>query len=50
MVVIIFEANYNREPCKHEYILEQVAIKVSELYPDPGKVIIGKSYYYEDCE
>ncbi|XP_022171519.1 endoplasmic reticulum resident protein 44-like [Myzus persicae] len=48
LVVIIFEANYNREPCKHEYILEQVAIKVSELYPDPGKVIIGKSYYYED--
>jgi len=39
-----------KNPCKNASLLEEVAIKVSELYTDPGKVFIGKSDFYDSCK
>ena len=50
MVVIIFCSCYYQLTCIHKSTFEEVSVKVSELYPDPGKVVVGTSYPYETCK
>ncbi|CAI6368263.1 unnamed protein product [Macrosiphum euphorbiae] len=47
LVVIIFCSCYYQLTCIHKSTFEEVSVKVSELYPDPGKVVVGTSYPYE---
>ncbi|XP_008179161.1 endoplasmic reticulum resident protein 44 isoform X2 [Acyrthosiphon pisum] len=45
LVVILFCSCY-QEICIYKSTFEKVSVKVSELYPDPGKVVIGKASRY----
>lgn len=51
LVVIIFGVCFEY-PSKHQqaYTFEEVAIKVSELYSDPGKVFFGNAYCHDTCK
>ncbi|XP_060881189.1 endoplasmic reticulum resident protein 44-like isoform X2 [Metopolophium dirhodum] len=42
LVVLLFCSCYEN-PCIYESTFKTVSVKVSELYPDPGKVVIGKA-------
>ncbi|XP_016656180.1 endoplasmic reticulum resident protein 44-like isoform X2 [Acyrthosiphon pisum] len=43
LVVIIFYTQYDSKYSKFESIVNEAAMKVFELYSDPGKVVFGKS-------
>jgi len=49
LVVLLFCFCYEKI-CIHKSTLETVSVKVSELYPDPGKVVIGNASRYETCK
>jgi len=49
LVVIIFYNEYESEYSKYAPIINEAATKVSELYPNPGKVVFGKAQCYDKC-
>lgn len=50
LVIIIFYLQYDSKYNQFESIVNEAAMKVFELYPDPGKVVFGKSCCSEKCK